>query len=117
MCKREIPRGCAVVRIEDLRALLGVQPSPVTAAAELPGSAWDGLAIAVAMVTAALGRHDVDLGQLADGADPAAIIRVLVPMAAAGLRHCLTDDSAGQFLRDLGEIAVMRGRAPDGRHP
>jgi len=108
----EIPRGCALVRISDLVALAG-QPAPEPH--RQPGSAWEGLAIAVAMVTAALGHHDVDLGQLADGADPASIIRVLVPMAAAGLRNCLTDASVEKFLQDLGEIAAMRGRGPDGR--
>lgn len=112
MCKPEIPRGYALVRIADLAGLPG---QPAAEPPHQPGSAWEGLAIAVAMVTAALGRHDVDLAQLADGADPASIIRVLVPMAAAGLRSSLSDDSVAKFLQDMGEIAAMRGRGPDGR--
>jgi hypothetical protein len=112
MSKLEIPRGYALVRISDLVTL---SAQPAAEPHRQPGSAWEGLAIAVAMVTAALGHHDVDLGQLADGADPAAIIRALVPMAAAGLRNCLTEDSVGAFLRDLGEIAAYRGRDTDGR--
>lgn len=113
MAKPEIPRGYALVRLTDLAALLAERTPPDPG--PQPEDAWAGLAVAVAMVTAALGRHDIDLEQLADGADPAGIIRVLVPLAAAGLRNCLTGDGVEKFLRDLGEIAAMRGRGPDGR--
>jgi len=118
MCKREIPRGHALIRLADLAALLAGQPPPGAAAAEPPAQAedaWEGLASAVAMLTARLGRCDIDLSQLADGAGAESVIGPLVAMAAAGLRHCLTEDGAGKFLRDMGAIAANRGRGPDGR--
>ena len=118
MCKREIPRGHVLLRIEDLAALLAAQSSPVTATAELPapdGDAWAGLAVAIAMVTARLGHHDADPGQLADETDAASIIRPLVAMAAEGLRGCLPEDGAQRLLQDMGLIAASRGIGPDGR--
>ncbi len=112
MSKPEIPRGYALVRIADLAALAA---QPAAEPSRRPGTAWEGLATAVAMVTAALGRHDVDLGQLADGAEPASIIRPLVVLAAAGLRARMDEDSVEKLLQSLGEIAAYRGHGPDGR--
>lgn len=111
MPKPEMPPGCALVRITDLAALIAAQPRSVPAA--LPTDAWSGLASAVAMVTARLGRHDVDVGQLADENDTASVIHALVAMASTGIRGCL-EDGAEAFLRDLGLIAAARGRGPDG---
>jgi hypothetical protein len=119
MPKPEIPRGFALVHLADLAALMAAAARQAAAAPDPaappqpPADAWSGLASAVAMLTARIGRHDVDLGQLADEADTAAIIAALVAMAAAGLRGCL-DDGAEGFLQDLGVIAASRGRGPGG---
>lgn len=113
MCKREIPRGCVVIRITDLAALIASDPA-AAAPARTPEDAWSGLASAVAMLTAHLGRYDVDIAQLADGTDAASIIRPLVIMASAGLRVGF-QDQAEEFLQSMGALAATRGRGPDGR--
>jgi len=106
----EIPPGYALVRLSDLAEMTAARPP----APEPPGDAWSGLAAAVAMVTAKLSRHDVDLSDLAEGVPPAGIIAALAVMAATGLRYCL-EGSTEKLLRDMGELAAMRGRGPDGR--
>lgn len=119
MPKHEIPPGCVLIRITDLAALLAAlpqQPRPVPAGpkpSHQPEDAWDGLGAAIAMLTAHLGRHDVDLGELAEGTDATSIIRPLVIMAGAGLRAGFKDQ-AGEFLRSMGAIAATRGRGRDG---
>lgn len=120
MSKPEIPAGCVIIRLADLAALLAARPGPVPplpvpAVPSQPGpDAWSGLASAVAMLTARIGNHDVDLGQLADPADMASVVTALVAMASAALRGCL-EDGAGQFLQDMGALAVNRGQDPEGR--
>jgi len=117
--KPEIPPGCVLIRLADLAVLLASRPAQPPAGscpaepARPSGDAWSGLAIAVAMVTARLGHHDVDPGHLAAGTDAASIIRPLAAMASAGIRGCLEDGAEG-FLRDMGLIAAARGRGPDG---
>jgi hypothetical protein len=115
MPKPEIPRGCVLVRIEDLAALLAAQyvPAPPEPSRK-PEDAWAGLGAAIALVTERLGHQDVGHGQLADGIPAECIIGPLVAMAAAGLRGCL-DDGAEKLLQDMGLIALSRGHGPDGR--
>ena len=119
MPKPEIPPGCVLIRVADLAALLAVPPGSARPALDPaeppqpPADTWRGLASAVALLTARLGHHDVDPGQLADEADAASVISALVSVATASLRGCLEGGAEG-FLQDLGVLAARRGRGPDG---
>lgn len=112
----QIPPGHALVRLDDLAAMLAgraaAAPAPPSARV---GATWEGLQAVIGLLTARLAGVAVDHGDVTGDVPAEAVSRTAVMLAGALLAALMPSDRAIELLRDLGLAAhdhIGGGTAP-----
>ena len=108
MTKLAVPPGYALVRLDDLAALLAHNDPAPQPPPPAPGATWQALAASVALITDKLGGTGASHADVIGDLPPESVVRVLVILTAATLA-ALSPDKGTALLRDLGLLALGEG--------